>query len=405
MNISSFISSRLQNPQKGSFSSVISWIAVGGVAIGIFVMIISFAILYGFQISVTDKIVSFGGHIQLTYYDLTQSFESKPIRLNASFVDTCLKNKEIKNISPFATKAGLLKANGEVLGVLLKGIDQRYDSTFFKTNLKKGRLIAFSDSIYSKEVIISNHIARLLKIDVDSELILYFMQNPPRVRKLKVCGIYETGMEEFDELYLIGDIKLIQKVNNWPDTLIGGYEIFVNNFQTLEKTAGFVYDVMDFDIGLEKISDKYAAIFDWLTLLDRNVVIFLIIIVTVACFNMASTLLIMIMERTQMIGILKAIGANNFLLGRIFFMNGMWLIFKGLLIGNVFAIVFCLVQYYFKIIPLDPENYYMKSVPVYWDWYTFFLMNGLILLCNGIVLMIPLVIISSIKPIRAIRFN
>lgn len=405
MKISQFISAKIRNPTKGSFSATISKIAVGGVAVGIFVMIISHSILVGFQQNIKDKIFSFGGHLQLSKYDLNQSFQENPIVINNDFIKKCKNNSKIKSIDTYSYKAGLIKANQEVQGVVLKGVNANYNPEFFVKNMTNGRFIHFGDSSGSKEIIISKKLGDKLKLAIGQEFVIYFVQSPPRIRKLKIVGIYGTGMDDFDESFIIGDIQLVRRVNNWNDNLAGGYEIVVKNYNEIDPVANFVFEQMDSDLGLEKISDKYIAMFDWLNLLDKNVAIFLTLIIVVAAFNMVSSLFIMIMERTNMIGVLKALGANNKIIARIFFLNGFWIIIKGLIIGNILALSFCFVQYYFQLIPLDSENYYMDTVPISWSWNVFAELNFGLLSVMSLVLLIPTFAISRINPVQAIKFD
>lgn len=405
MFFSNFISARIQKPSKGSFSSVVSNITIAGVASGIFVMIITFSILFGFKQNIEQKIFSFGGHITLNKYDLNQSYEEKPIFLNQIFVKKCQQYPNIENIAAYSLKAGLIKTKTEVQGIIIKGVDKNYNAKAFSSNLKSGKFISFNDSTDSKQVVISQKMASKLSLTLNQDLTVFFAQNPPRVRKLKIVGIFKTDMEEFDENIIIGDIKLLRKINNWNDSLAGGYEITIKDFSKLKATSEFVYNEMDYDIGLETITNKYAHIFDWLKLLDQNVQIFLSLIILVACFNMISSLIIIIMERTQTIGILKALGANNQSIISIFVLNGVSLILKGLALGNVLAIAFCALQYYFKIIPLDAENYYMDAVPIAWNWTYFIILNLSLLLITSLVLFIPAIIVTKISPIKAIRFD
>jgi lipoprotein-releasing system permease protein len=405
MSISGFISARTRNPAKGSFSAIITKIAIGGIALGLFVMLISYAILFGFQENIKAKIFSFGGHLSLSKYDLNQSYQENPIVLNKDFIEKCKKYPGIKDVNVFSYKAGLIKTNDEVQGIVLKGINKDYNPDFFNKNMQSGRFIEFGDSSGSKEVIISSRISKKLKLKIGDGFIVYFLQSPPRVRKLKVTGIYETGMEEFDESFILGDIQLVRRINGWSNSLAGGYEIVVRDFDQLETTSQYVFDNMDYDLGLEKITDKYIAIFDWLNLLDQNVIIFLSLIIIVAAFNMISSLFIMIMERTNMIGVLKALGATNWLIARIFFFNGLSIVFKGLLLGNILGLGFCAIQYYFKLIPLDAENYYMNTVPIFWAWDVFIGLNIMLFFIMSMVLLIPTIAISRISPVRAIKFD
>lgn len=405
MNISYYISKRIRSDSEKSFSSTIINIALTTIAIGLAIMIISVAVLNGFINNIQNKIFSFSAHIIISKFDVSHSFEELPVTINSVLYKNPNKIKEIKHIQVFCYKAGLLKTEEEVVGVILKGVGKDFDIENFKNNIVEGKFIDFSEQGYSKEIIISKKAAYKLKIGVGDEVLMYFVQNPPRFRKLIIAGIYETLLEEFDDLIVLSDIKLIQKLNNWPDTMVGGYEIFLHDFNKLETAANNIFDVMDYDLQLEKVTTKYIQLFDWLILLNRNVLIFLGFILAVASFNIISTLIIMIMERTNMIGILKAIGATNWQVMKIFLYNGMNLIIKGMLLGNVIGFGFCLLQKYFKIIPLDPENYYMDTVPVEWDlaWILFINIGTFLLI--SIILIIPVSIILNIKPIKAIRFD
>ena len=255
------------------------------------------------------------------------------------------------------------------------------------------------------EIMLSRNIADKLLLDVGDDALLYFIQNPPRVRRLTISGIYETGMEDFDEKIILGDIRLVQRINNWPDSLVGGFEIFVDDFTKATSYQNQLEDVVGYELYIEKISDKFAEIFDWLSLLNRNVVIFLSLTLFVACFNMVSILLILIMERTQMIGMFKALGAANKLIRRIFVYNGMRLIVKGLLLGNLIGIAFGVIQDRFQILTLDPKSYYMEFVPIGWNWGIIVMLNVLTFIMVTLVLSIPTMIISTISPIKSIRFD
>ena len=454
MNISYFISKRIRSDATQSFSSTIIKIALTTIAIGLAIMIISVAILKGFTNNIQNKIFSFGAHIQISKFDDTHSFEELPITINSDLYQNPNKIKEIRHIQAFCHKTGLLKTDEEVMGVILKGVGKDFDIENFKNNILEGEFINFSKSTYSKEIMISKKAANKLKLEISDEILMYFVQNPPRYRKLTIAGIYKTMLEEFDDLMVLADIKLIQKLNNWPDTLVGGYEIFLHDFNRnenlenvkiklnnikvklnnikekidipivkdwidyivkdwidniirikLQTATDKIFDAMDYDLQLETVTSKYIQLFDWLILLNRNVWIFLWFIVLVATFNIISTLIIMIMERTNMIGILKAIGATNWQTMKIFLYNGINLIVKGMLLGNVIGIGFCTLQKYFQIIPLDPENYYMDTVPIEWDltWILFINIGTFLLI--SIILIIPTAIILNIKPINAIRFD
>ena len=405
MNLSYFIAKRISGTRVDSFSGTIYKIAVASIGIGLAVMIISFQILQGFQQKIQEKIISFAGHLQVTKFTLSESFEEDPISRNAEFFKHYKDYGFVTHVQEYAHKAGLIKANDEVLGIVLKGVAPDYNVKRFEKNIVNGRFLHFNDSSDSREILISRNIASKLDLHLNDEALVYFIQNPVRVRKLKICGIYETGLEDFDERVIIGDLRLIQKINNWPDSLVGGFEVFVDNFKKIDRYAKELSDGVSYDLYVEKISDKYMEIFDWLSLLNRNVAIFLTLTLAVASFNMISILLILIMERTQMIGILKALGIRNQQIRKIFIYNGMFMIAKGLLLGNLIGIGFGLLQEKFRIFTLNPENYYMKFVPIEWNLQIIIGLNLLIFTVVTLVLLLPTAIISRISPIKSIRFD
>ncbi|HSZ24684.1 MAG TPA: FtsX-like permease family protein [Cytophagaceae bacterium] len=405
MNLYLFISKRIRKGNKGSFSATVSYIAIITVALGMAVLIISFAVLDGFKKEIRNKMFSLGGHLQVTMADNKESYEENPFSINTDLYRHWRELPDIAHLQSYYHKAGLLQTKDEVMGVILKGIGKDYDKSKLESNLIEGSFFNQHDSLPSREIIVSKKIAGILKLKVRDSVLMYFVQNPPRFRRLVVKGIYETGLEEFDEQIIIGDIRLIRQLNNQGDTLVGGYEIFVKDFDKIDLAYKEIYDAMDFDMQVEKITDKYPQVFDWLQLLDRNVLLFLVIILLVASFNMVSSVFIMIMERTTMIGILKAMGATNAQVRAIFLYNGLIIILKGLIYGNLVGISLCYLQAVFHLFPLDPENYYMNSVPISLDWYTIFALNLLTFIVITIVLFLPVVVISYIRPVKSIRFN
>ena len=365
-------------------------------------MIVSFAILEGFRNEIREKIFSFSAHLQVTKYDTNNSYEGAPISSNIGITDSIAG---VKKIQPFARKTAIIKTDDEVLGVVLKGVGADYDLSAMQHNLESGGLISYSDTASSKEVLLSKTIADKLKLKVGDEAIFYFIQNPPRARKLKIKGIFNTGLEEFDEVFVIGDIELIRELNNWPDTLAGGIEIVLKDFNQIDQVAEQVFDAMNYDLQLEKITDRHAQLFDWLKLLRKNVIIFLVLIIFVATFNMISTVFIMIIERINMIGVLKAVGATDAQIRQVFYFRGLKLTLKGMLWGNLIGLGFCAIQYYFKIIPLDPENYYMDRVPISWNFGIILALNLITLVLTMLAILIPAAMVARIKPVKAIKFD
>lgn len=407
MNLPYFISRRISSAESKSFSATINKIAIASVGLGLAIMIISFLILGGFRQTIQGKIFSFGAHIQITKYSLNNSYQEDPIAIH-SLLPTLLQYDFVDHVHAYSHKAGLLRTDNGIFGALLKGIDQNFDSLQFAENMVEGHFISFPDSSssdYSLDVVISRKISNTLQLGVGDNVIMDFIQDPVRTRRLNITGIYDTGLEEFDEKIILGDLGLIQRLNQWGDSLAGGVEIYLKDFKSVDEAAETLNDEVDYSLYVEKVSDKYIQMFEWLGLLKNNVVIFLVLILFVACFNMVSILLILIMERTQMIGILKALGASNRLVRKIFSYNGFILILKGMILGNIIGIGFGLLQYYFQIIPLDPENYYMDFVPIEWDILTIIGLNVLTFAIIALVLNIPTTLILRIQPIRAIRFD
>ena len=412
MNLSFFISNRISGESKGSFSSAINRIAVISIGLGLAVLIVAFMVLYGFKNEIKSKIYSFSGHLVISKYTLSTSFEETSISINDSLIKVLNNYPLTERFQIYAMKAGLVRSlnkegknNADIQGVLFKGVEQRFDTTAFKRHIVSGRFPNFEGGSYSTEVIFSAKIANYLRLNAGDEVIIYFVQDPPRHRKLQVVGIYETGLEEFDEKIIIGDIDLVRRINSWPDSLAGGIELFINDTDQLEKAEIDLLNALDIDLYVDKVTDKYIQIFDWLNLLDRNVVILLTIILFVAGTSIISILLILIMERTQMIGILKSLGAGNKLIRSIFVWNGIRLIIIGLFWGNVIGISLGGTQAYFKVISLDSATYYMDHVPIEFDAATIISLNFLILFLIGVALFVPVSIISRVKPVEAIKFD
>ncbi|MGI4835351.1 MAG: ABC transporter permease [Janthinobacterium lividum] len=404
MNIARYISSRMDGADTGSFTHSVTRIATVSIALGIAVMVVSFAILHGFREQIQNKIFSFGAHIQLSRYDTSNSLEVAPIS-EPELRRQLARYPQVASVQSFARKTAIIKTTDEVLGVVLKGVSEKYGPSAMRQNLVAGKFPAFTDSAASNDIVISRKIADKLRLGVDSSALFYFIQQPPRIRKFRVAGIYQTGLDEFDEVYVLGDLRQIQELNAWPDSLVGGLEVRLRDFQQLGPTFDSFYQQLPYEIRVEKITDQYAQLFDWLQLLNRNVIIFLILIIFVATFNMVSTIFIMILERTKMIGILKSIGATDNQIRRMFFFRGLGITLRGLVIGNVIALGFSALQYYFKLIPLDPENYYMDRVPIAWSPSVFALLNGATLAAGLLAVLLPTILIARIKPMVAIRFD
>ncbi|MBT1699164.1 ABC transporter permease [Fulvivirgaceae bacterium PWU4] len=406
MNLSYFISQRISKGQKEGFSSIIHKIAIASIAIGLAASIVSFLIMKGFQETVKNKIYSFSGHIIVTKFSMNNSPEEQPMDYDIDLYKSQHQLPLISHVQEYAHKVGVVKTDDEVLGVVIKGVGKSFDTESFRQNLIQGEFIQFPDSGYANQVVLSKTIANTLKTNVGDDVVVHFFQNPPRFRKLKVVGIYETNLSEyFDSKVIIGDIRMIQRLNNWADSVAGGLEVFVKDPEQVDAAAESIGEMMDYDLNIERVSDRYIQIFEWLHLLSRQVNILLGIILTVVCVNMISIVLILVMERTQMIGMLKAVGASNGLVRSIFVYNGVALILKGLLLGNLLGLGLCFIQYKFKLITLNPRDYYMEFVPISWHWDIVLMLNLVILLIVTLVLLLPTMAIASINPIRSIKFD
>lgn len=333
------------------------------------------------------------------------ALDEKSISFNSSFYKEKDQFDFIDHVQAFAYKAGLIKTDDEVEGVIFKGVDNQFDSVRFGVNMVEGRFVQYPEEGYSNEVILSKHITNKLRMKLGDEFMIHFVQNPPRFRKLKLVGIYETGLEEFDKSVILGDLRMIQRLNEWKEDQVGGFEVFVNDKSRIDEAENVLFNAIDSDLYVDKVSDKYSQIFDWLGLLNQNVTVFLGLILIVACFNMISILLILILERTYMIGVLQALGASKRQVKRIFLFKGMLLVSKGLIYGNLIALLIALIQDQFQLVPLDAANYYMYYVPISWDYQSLLGLNALTFLVVSLALGIPMTVVSRIKPIAAIRFN
>ncbi len=405
MNFSYFISKRISSTKEGGFSAVIHKIAVASIAIGLAIMMLSFLILGGFVNKIEQKNFSFAGHLNVLKFSMGSYYEELPISLDRDFYTAYKKYDFIEHVQSISYKFGLLKTTEGVSGALLKGVGKDFDSLRFSENIINGSFITQNDSVYSKEILISQKMANSLHLKLGDEVVMYFIQKPPRPRKLLIKGIYNTGLEEFDEKIIIGDLALIQKLNKWKDTEVGAFEVYLNDFEKIDEAEQILLNDLDSDLNVEKITDRFVQIFDWLTLIKRQVLIFIGLILFIASFNMASILLILIMERTQMIGLLKALGSSDWQIRKLFIYNGVQIIIKGMLLGNLIGLGIAFLQYQFKIIPLDYENYFMHYVPIQWNWPVVIGVNLLTILIVSAVLVIPSFVISKIQPIKSIKFD
>ncbi len=414
MSTGSFIARRLikERTHAAAFSRPINVIAIIGIALGLAVMILAVSILTGFKQQIRDKVAGFGAHIQVVNFDANISYETVPVSASQDFVEKIKSHPGIKNIQVFATKAGIIKTDDNIQGVVLKGIGSDYDWSFFESNMVEGEVVTVSDTARTDNVIISSKVADMLGLKLGDSFSMFFVQDPPRMRKFTICGIYETSLEEFDKTYLFCDIAHIRSLNGWEDDQVSGFEVSVNNFDDLDAMTDVVRDAIGYRVAEEEeqlkvtnIRNRYPQIFDWLGFQDTNVIIILILMILVAGFNMISGLLILILEKTNMIGVLKAMGAGNKVIRNIFLYQAAWLTAKGLFWGNIIGLGLALLQLKTELITLDPSSYYLKSVPINLDPLHIILLNVGTMIAIILMLLIPSQLIARITPVKAIRYN
>lgn len=414
MNLPYFIAQRLiKGRREGkSFSKPMNVIAVIGIASGLAVMILAVAILTGFKQQIREKVVGFGSNIQVVNFDSNLSLETSPINQDQEFISRIKHIPGIKHVQVFATKAGIIQAGDEIQGVVLKGIGSDFDWSYFGKNMVSGNIFTVNDSVRTDKVIISRKISDMLKLKTGDSFIMHFIQDPPRMRKFTVSGIYETSLEEFDKIYVFCDIGHIKRLNGWRDNQVSGLEIFINDFDKLDEMTGAVRDAVGYKITgddlkfkVVSIRAKYPQIFDWLNFQDINVMIIIVLMLVVAGFNMISGLLILILEKTNMIGVLKALGSDDVTIRRIFLYQAAYLISKGLLWGNLIGIGLAFLQLKTGLITLDPSSYFIKTVPVNLQITHIVLLNAGTMAAIIIMLLVPSKLISRITPVKAIRYD
>lgn len=414
MNLPYFIAGRLiKGRREGtSFSRPINIIAIVAIAMGLAVMIIAVSVLTGFKQQIRDKIVGFGSNIQILNFDSNYSLETIPISSNQEFVPEINKLEGIKHIQVFATKAGIIKTANAIQGVVLKGVGSDFDWDFFKSNMIEGAVFTVTDTGRTNQVIISKKISEMLGLKTGDSFAMYFVQDPPRSRKFTISGIYETSLEEFDKMYVFCDISHIRRLNGWDDDQVSGFEIFINDFDRLDDMFQAVRDAVGYRLvenetqfKVTSIRMRYPQIFDWLNFQDMNVLIIITLMLLVAGFNMISGLLILILEKTNMIGILKALGTENKTIRRIFLYQAVYLIGKGLIWGNVVGLGLAFLQLKTGLITLDPTSYYIKTVPVNLDLVHILLLNSGTILAIILMLIVPSQLVSRITPVKAIRYD
>jgi len=372
-------------------------------------MIITVALTNGFQYAISQKVFSFWGDIRVQHYEASKAAiaEETPIEKNDTVLQILRDNKEIKTIQAFATKNAIIKGSESIEGVLLKGVEKNYDFSNIKNFLQEGNWLHFPDSGYSNEINLSTYTANRLKLKVNDKLLIYFIQpdGSHRVRSMTVAGLFKTGIEDYDKLYAIADIKMIQRLNNWEENQIGGYEIFIKDYHKLDTVSNQIAYQLPSAWNSKTIKEIYPYIFDWLDLQNTTIGIAIIIIMIVATLNLVTCLIVLVLDRTKMIGILKAVGSPNSSIQKIFLYNVTIITVSGILFGNLLAFLFCWLQQRYGLITLPEDAYFISTAVVKLSWWQVLAVDAGTLLICFLVLIIPTLIIRKIQPARAMQFS
>lgn len=414
MNLEYFIAKRIHFEKKGekNVSRPAVRIATIGIAVGVAVMLIAIAVVIGFKQEIRNKTIGFGSHIQITNFDNNNSYEMQPIRMSDTLQNQLKAIPNVRHIQRFVTKPGIIKTENDFQGMILKGVGPEFDWSFFKSNLIEGEILNLNDSTPVNEAIISKSIADMMGLKLGDSFLTYFLQDQIRARKFTVKGIYSTNFADYDKLFVITDIRIAQRLNGWDQEYFSGMEILITDFNYLDGVSDQVYalaanrfDAEGNGYFIQTIRQLNPQIFSWLDLLDMNVWVILLLMLAVAGFNMISGLLILILEKTNMIGILKSYGAGNWSIRKIFLYESIFLIGKGMLWGNIIGLLICFVQYQFKIIPLDPVSYYTSTVPITFNWLYIVLLNAGTLIVSVLMLIGPSYLITKISPASIMRYE
>ena len=409
MNTPSFIARRIAFNRERSFSRFIIRLAISATVISVAAMILTLAFTNGFQYAISQKVFNLWGHIRVQHFSANRATisEEAPMETNDTVLHMLQNTLNVRTVQAFATKYAVVRSGEGIDYVEVKGVERTYDFNNLQGFLKAGRWPRFPDSGYSNEIVLSESTAKELKINVGNKILIYFIQpdGPPRVRPMIVSGLYKTGIEDYDKLIAIGDLRLIQRLNGWKSNEIGGYELFTNDYRQADAVDDVIYNQLPKDWGSRTTQEIYPNIFDWLNLQNITIIIVLIIMVIVATLNLVTCLIILVLERTPMIGVLKAVGSSDGSIQRIFLFQGGIITFFGLVLGNLFGLLICWLQIHYGFITLPEDAYFISKAVVKLEWWHLVLVNlGTFIICF-LVLMIPTVIVRRMQPARAIQFR
>jgi lipoprotein-releasing system permease protein len=410
LNLSRFIARRIAFNSQHSFSRFIIRLAIAATAISVMAMILTIAFAQGFKQAISDKMYSFSGHIRIMHFEpeKTEIAEDKPVLVNDTVLDILRSDPDVKYFYAFATKDAILKGPESFEGLKLKGVEPGFSFVQLREFLKTGRWIQFPDSGYSNEINLSVYTANQLKLKTGDKLFTYFIQpdGTKRVRPMVVAGTFKTGIENYDRVNALVDIRLIQRLNNWTPGEIGGYEIFIRDYTMADSVSSRIYDKLPRRWNSQSITEIYGSLFDWLNLQDTTIIIVIVIMVLVAILNLVTCLIILLLERTRMIGLLKSLGSRDRTIQQVFLYHGVLITFGGIITGNILGLLFYWLQNKYGFITLPEESYYIATAAVKINWQQVCMVNaGTFVICFIVLLLPSFWIIRRLNPVKAISFN
>lgn len=400
------LSKRLLKGKDNQFSKPIVRLSVAGISICLIIIIVALSITTGYKQAIENKVVDMGAHIRISNYDLNYSFAPKPFDKNQPFLQNLKSNPDIETIQYFSTKVGIVKVEDQVEGIVLKGVDSTFSWEHFNRNMVEGSTLHVSDSQVCKGVLMSKLLAQKLKLKIGDKVFAYFVQDPPMQRRFILEGIFETGMPEYDERFIIADLRHVQKLNGWDSNYVGGIELLIKDYDKIDEVGEFVNNHIGYQLKAETIKQIYPQIFQWTELFDTNVMVLLAITIFICIVTLTSTFFIIILEQTPNIGILKSMGMTTRRVRKIFMLIGLRIILQGIIIGNAIAIGLCLLQKYWHIIKLDASSYYVDSVPISFNVPVIIAVNIDVFALCLLVLLIPSTFVAKkTSTISAIQFD
>ena len=409
MNFEYFLAKRIITTKsyKNSISGTIIKIGIAAIALGVIVMLISIATGLGMQHEIKNKISAFNGDISIYNFQTVNYEDSNiPLDFDEDLYSSIISTEGIIKVQKIATKFGLIRTNEDFDGVFFKGVDENYDLDRIKNFLIEGDFPNISNSI-SNKVVVSKLLAKRLKLNVGDDFQMLFSRNSESsaIRKFEISGIFSSGFNELDSKYIIGDLSHIQKINKWNNDQIGNLEVFIDNYENLDLLTNEIYSITPSTVNVQSVRDKYYSIFDWIKLFDKNMIAIIIIMIIVASINIITVLIVLILERTNMIGVLKSLGSTNISLRKFFIYNSLYIVSLGLLIGNSIGLILIYLQKKYELISLDSEIYYVSSVPMHFDIYYIIGLNILTFFICFLVIILPSSLISNISPTKAVKYQ